>query len=198
MRLLSYCGARSTIASAFLSLILCTSPALCQSTASLQGTITDTSGAVVPNAKVTIHNAATGEERNALSDSAGLYVVPSLPVGSYQVNVKAPGMQSVVANNVLLQVGQVVGQNFSLKVASSSEIVEVTSSAPVVNAETATVGAVVDSKTVQEIPLNGRHFLDIGFLIPGSVTPPQNANLAAPLRGQGFFAFNTAGSGKTL
>jgi hypothetical protein len=51
----------------------------------------------------------------------------------------------------------------------------------------------MDSKTVQNIPLNGRHFLDMGFLIPGSVTPPQNATLAAPLRGQGFFGFNTAG-----
>jgi hypothetical protein len=51
----------------------------------------------------------------------------------------------------------------------------------------------MNSRTVQEIPLNGRHFLDVGFLIPGTVTPPQNAVRAAPLHGQGFFGFNTAG-----
>jgi len=190
----SPCRLRFAVLSGLVTLFLCASYALAQSTASLEGTITDTSGAVVPNAKITIHNVATGEERNGVFDSAGLYVLPSLPVGTYRVNVVAPGMQSVVAKNVLLEVGQVVAQNFSLKVASSSEVVEVSSAAPVVNSETATVGAVIDSRTVQEIPLNGRHFLDIGFLIPGSVTPPQNANLAAPLRGQGFFAFNTAGS----
>ena len=194
MRSFSSSAVRSVQIAALLLLFICPKMARAQSTASLQGTISDASGAVIPNAKITVHNAATGEERNSISDAAGLYVVPSLTVGTYKVNVTAPGMQSVVANNVLLQVGQVVGQNFSLKVASSSEIVEVSSSAPVVNSETATVGEVVDSRTVQEIPLNGRHFLDIGFLIPGSVTPPQNANLAAPLRGQGFFAFNTAGS----
>src|SRR5260370_83456 len=66
--------------------------------------------------------------------------------------------------------------------------------APVITAETVDVGIVIDQKTVQEIPLNGRHFLDMGFLVRGAVTPPQNAGLAAPLRGQGFFGFNSAGS----
>ncbi|HEX4593314.1 MAG TPA: carboxypeptidase regulatory-like domain-containing protein [Bryobacteraceae bacterium] len=164
-----------------------------QSTATLEGTITDATGAVVPGAKIVVHNVATGEDRNAESDSAGVYLVPSLPVGTYRVNVTASGMQSVVANNIPLEVGRTLQQNFSLRVASSSEVIEVTGVASVVTSETVTVGSVIDQKTVQEIPLNGRHFLDMGFLVPGSVTPPQNAGLAAPLRGQGFFGFNTAG-----
>ncbi|MBV8732829.1 MAG: TonB-dependent receptor, partial [Acidobacteriia bacterium] len=165
-----------------------------QSTASLQGTITDASGAVLSGAKIVVRNQQTGEERTVTSDSAGVYVVPSLAVGMYRVTVSASGMQTVVANNVLLEVGQATAQNFSLGVASASQAVEVQGAAPVVSSETVTLGEVMDQQTVQEIPLNGRHFLDMGFLIPGSVTPPQNANLAAPLRGQGFFGFNTAGA----
>ncbi len=184
-------GMAALIAMATLSIP--TNRALAQSTASIQGTITDATGAVVQAAKITAHNMATGEERSAVSDSAGLYVLPSLPVGTYRVNVTAPGMQAVVANNVLLEVGQIAQGNFTLSVASSSAVVEVSGAAPVVATETVTVGQVMNARTVQEIPLNGRHFLDMGFLIPGSVTPPQNATLAAPLRGQGFFGFNTAG-----
>src|ERR1700682_6301505 len=175
-------------------LLLFANAGLGQSTATLQGTVNDSSGAVVPGAKVVVRNVATGEERNAESDSAGVYVVPSLPVGTFRVTVSSSGMQSVAADNIVLEVGRVVQQNFALRVASSSEVVEIRATAPVVTSETVSVGPVIDQKTVQEIPLNGRHFLDMGFLFPGSVTPPQNANLAAPLRGQGFFGFNSAGS----
>jgi hypothetical protein len=178
---------------AVLLILASANSSLAQSTATLEGTVTDATGAVVPGAKIVVHNQATGEDRNVESDTTGVYLVPSLPVGTYRVNVTAPGMQSVVANNIPLEVGRTVQQNFSLRVASSSEVVEVTGVASVVTSETVTVGSVIDQRTVQEIPLNGRHFLDMGFLVPGSVTPPQNAGLAAPLRGQGFFGFNTAG-----
>ena len=75
-----------------------------------------------------------------------------------------------------------------------AEQVSVTAETPVIDTATVSVGTVVNQRTVQEIPLNGRHFVDLGLLIPGSVTPPQNGFLAAPLRGQGSFAFNTAGN----
>ena len=165
-----------------------------QSSATLQGTITDATGAVVPNARINIRNSSTGEERKAESDQAGDYLVPSLQIGSYRVTVSAPGMQNMVANNVQLEVGRTVQQSFTLRVATSTEVVEVTAAAPIINTQTVDVGTVIDRKTVQEIPLNGRHFLDMGFLTPGAVTPPQNAGLASPLRGQGFFSFNSAGN----
>ena len=175
------------------ALCLTTHYAIGQATASLQGTIKDPSGAVVPNAQIIAHNLATGEERKATSDSAGIYALPSLPIGSYRLNVSATGMQSIVVKGIALEVGQVAAENFTLDVASTKQVVEVTATSPVITSETTTVGAVMDSQTVQNIPLNGRHFLDMGFLIPGSVTPPTNATLARPLRGQGFFGFNTAG-----
>jgi hypothetical protein len=175
-------------------MLLLLSIAFAQSTATLEGTVTDTTGTVVPGAKIVIHNLATGEERTAETDSAGVYVVPSLPVGMYRVNVTASGMQAMAANNITLEVGRTVDQNFTLRVASSSEVIEVTGTASVINQEAVAINAVIDQRTVQEIPLNGRHFLDRGFLTPGSVTPPANASLAAPLRGQGFFSFNSAGA----
>jgi outer membrane receptor protein involved in Fe transport len=187
----AHCGIAFIVAIAVLSLPA--DYAHAQATASLQGIVTDSSRAVIPNAKIVAHNLETGEDRDATSDSAGVYALPSLPVGTYRLNITAAGMQSIVVSGVDLEVGQIAAQNFTLQVASSNEVVQVTASTPLITSETTTVGAVMNSRTVQDIPLNGRHFLDMGFLIPGSVTPPQNATLAAPLRGQGFFGFNTAG-----
>lgn len=168
--------------------------ALAQSTGSIQGTVVDATGAPVPNAAISIKSQATGEEHNTATDSSGNYLVPSLPVGSYSIDVKSPGMQPMVANGVDLSVGSTLKQDFSLKVASSTQTVEVQAAAGVVETSSVSVGAVVNQRTVQEIPLNGRHFVDLTLLIPGTVTPPANGFLTAPLRGQGSFSFNSAGA----
>ena len=165
-----------------------------QSTASITGTVTDPTGAVVPNATVTVRNLGTGEERTTQTDSAGLYIVPSLPVGRYRVEVKANGMQTTAATDLPLDVGTTVRQDFSLKIAATSETIEITAAAPVVQSSTVSVGSVVNQATVQEIPLNGRHFIDLTLLTAGTVTPPANGFLTAPLRGQGSFGFNSGGA----
>lgn len=168
--------------------------AFAQSTATLQGVVTDPSGAIVANAKVVVHNHATGIERTTQTDASGAYQVAALPVGTYRVEVRAQGFQTAVVNSLQLEVSQTIVQNIPLTVGGASESVSITGEAPVVETSTTTVGQVINQKTVQEIPLNGRHFVDLGLLIPGSVTPPQNGFLTAPLRGQGSFAFNTAGN----
>jgi len=165
-----------------------------QSTATLEGIVTDATGAVVSGAAIQAHNTSTGEERTVVTDAAGAFVLPSLPLGSYRVSASSSGMQTMVANNVVLEVGRTAEQNFTLRVATSAETIEVTGVALSISTESLATNAVIDAQTVQEIPLNGRHFLDMGFLTPGSVTPPANAGLAAPLRGQGFFSFNSAGA----
>ena len=99
-----------------------------------------------------------------------------------------------VADQVTLEVAKTIVQNFQLDVGAISEQVLVASDLPVIETATTSVGTVINQRTVQEIPLNGRHFVDLGLLIPGSVTPPQNGFLTAPLRGQGSFAINTAGN----
>ena len=103
-------------------------------------------------------------------------------------------MQSELLTGLVLHVSQIAVQNLKLEVAKASEVVTVSSEAPVIDAGTMTVGEVINQRTVQEIPLNGRHFVDLGLLLAGTVTPPQNGFLTAPLRGQGSFAINTAGN----
>src|SRR5829696_7509601 len=173
--------------------LLATSTALGQSTATIQGTVTDAKGAVLPNATVVVKNKNTSTERTAQTDSDGNYQVAALPVGLYSVEVRVEGFKTQLADQVTLEVAKTIVQNFQMDVGAISEQVLVSSDIPVIETATTSVGTVINQRTVQEIPLNGRHFVDLGLLIPGSVTPPQNGFLTAPLRGQGSFAFNTAG-----
>ncbi|HEU5231214.1 MAG TPA: carboxypeptidase-like regulatory domain-containing protein, partial [Terriglobales bacterium] len=165
-----------------------------QSLSSIQGQVTDPSGAAVPGATVTVTNTATGVSQTIKTDSSGNYLIPALPIGNYDVTVQSSGLEKVLSHGVIVQVGRNTVQNFQLKVAQASETVTVSAEAPVIEASTQTVGQVINQKTVQEIPLNGRHFLDLGLLVPGSVVPPANGFLTAPLRGQGSFGLNTAGN----
>ena len=173
--------------------LFATPSALGQSTAVLQGTVTDSKGAVLPNATVTVRNRATSTERTTQTDSDGNYQVAALPPGVYSVEVRVQGFKTQVADQVTVEVAKTILQNFQMDVGAISEQVLVSSDVPIIESTTTSVGTVINQRTVQEIPLNGRHFVDLGLLIPGSVTPPQNGFLTAPLRGQGSFAFNTAG-----
>jgi outer membrane receptor protein involved in Fe transport len=166
---------------------------LAQSTATLQGTVTDSKSAVLPNATVVVRNRSTSAERTTQTDDNGNYQLAALPPGVYSVEVRVQGFKTQVADSVTLEVAKTAVQNFQMDVGAISEQVLVSSDVPVIETATTSVGTVINQRTVQEIPLNGRHFVDLGLLIPGSVTPPQNGFLTAPLRGQGSFAFNTAG-----
>src|SRR5689334_1456255 len=177
-----------------LLILLLAATALAQTTASIQGTVTDQSGAAVANAKITIKNTALGIERTTQTSSSGAYEIPALPPGIYSVQVQQPGIETQLAKDLVLEVSKNSVQNFGLKVASTTEVVTVEGTAPVIESTTMTVGQTINQRTVQDIPLNGRHFVDLALLIPGTVTPPQNGFLTAPLRGQGSFAFNTAGN----
>jgi hypothetical protein len=168
--------------------------AFAQTTGSLQGNVTDSSGAAIPGAKVIVKNAAMGVERHVQTNASGEYEVAALPLGIYTVEVQSEKFTTQVAKDVRLEVGRNSVQNFSMNVASSGQVITVEANAATIDTTTITVGQTIDRKTVQEIPLNGRHFVDLALLIPGTVTPPQNGFLTAPLRGQGSFAFNTAGN----
>jgi len=164
-----------------------------QSTATLQGAVTDTSDAAVPGAKVVVHNQNTGVDRTTQTDESGVYLVSGLLPGVYRVEITASGFQTAVIKDLTLSVATTTTENTQLQVGQVSQEVTVTGGEPLVDTSDATVGQVINQRTVQQIPLNGRHFVDLGLLIPGTVTPPQNGFLTAPLRGQGSFAINTAG-----
>ena len=170
------------------------STVLAQSTATVQGTVSDSKGAVLPNVTITIRNRSTSFERTIQSDSQGSYQIAALPVGTYSIEARLDGFKTQVVEQVSVEVAKTQVQNFQMEIGSISEQVLVTSDLPIVETATTSVGTVITQRTVQEIPLNGRHFVDLGLLIPGSVTPPQNGFLTAPLRGQGSFGLNTAGN----
>jgi hypothetical protein len=180
------------LAALFLVSALC---ALGQSTATLSGTVTDPSGAVVAAAQVKIHSLSTGADRLVVTDGAGLYVAPSLQPGDYTIQTTAAGFSAYTVQKVTLDLDQSVTVNMKLALSSAGETIQVESSAiSTIEAQNITVGQVIDKTTVQEIPLNGRHFLDLTVLTPGGVTGPANGNLTAPSRGVGAFSFLTAGN----
>jgi hypothetical protein len=181
---------------AFLAVLLCifSVRGWSQSTGTLQGNITDKTGAVVPGAQIAATQIQTGTSRSTVSDSAGNYSLPALQPGTYRLVVSAAGLQTTTLENIVLSVDSTEKVNAQLGVAAANQTVQVSGAAEQINSSTMTVGQVIGQKTVQEVPLNGRHFLDLGLLIPGSVTAPQNGFLTSPLQGLGAESFDTAGN----
>jgi outer membrane receptor protein involved in Fe transport len=169
-------------------------PLVAQSTGAITGTVRDPTGAPVPNATITVTNNATGASQTFKTDNAGLYLAPALPPTNYKVQVRSAGMATAIANEIVVSVGSTVRQDFKLQLGATSQSIQIEATPPLVESTSTSVGTTINQRTVQEIPLNGRHFVDLALLIPGSVTPPQNGFLTAPLRGQGSFAFNSAGA----
>lgn len=165
-----------------------------QSTAVLQGRVLDQHAAVVPHAQITAKNSATALARTGEADSEGNYQFAALPIGNYRVEVRAAGFRTEIVEHLNVEVARIVVQDFRLEVGDIAQTINVTQDAPLVETATISVGQVINERTVQEIPLNGRYFIDLGLLIPGSVTPPQNGFLSPPTRGGGSLALNTAGN----
>jgi hypothetical protein len=173
---------------------ICALGAWGQSTASLSGTVTDPSGAVIPNATVTVRSLGTGLDRVVTTDSDGLYVVPSLIPGDYKVQANAAGFNTYVMPKLTLDVDRQVTVNMRLPVSTAGETVQVQSAVQEIESQTITVGQVIDNTAVQELPLNGRHFLDLTVLTPGGVVADTAGSLTAPSRGLGANSFLTAGN----
>jgi outer membrane receptor protein involved in Fe transport len=165
-----------------------------QSGASLQGRVSDASGGVLRGASIRVRNDSIGFDRTALTDDQGRYEVAAIPAGSYDVTVESAGFKSIFVEALHLEVGRTLVRDFHLEVGDRREAVVVVADTPLIDRASAIVGHVVTPETIQEIPLNGRHFMDLGLLGPGSVAPSQTGFSVMPVRGQGALAINTAGN----
>jgi len=137
-----------------------------QTSGEITGEVKDPSGAVMPNASVTVTNTATNVGRSTVTNSSGVYSFPNLVPGTYDVKVMAPGFDSVLKTGVGLQVQQTARLDFDLRVGQSTQTVEVSGLAALLTTETATVGTVIEEKRITDLPLNGRNFFSLVALSP--------------------------------
>lgn len=135
----------------------------------ITGTVTDTTGAVIPDAQVFLTNQATGVQRKAVTDGKGYYSVPELQPGVYDVSVVKGGFASQKTANVRLEVNQSEELNFKLTVSASTQTVEVNADVTQINTTSATQAEVVGHTAIVELPLNGRQFNQLTLLTPGAV-----------------------------
>ncbi len=151
--------------------ILLAAPLLAQGTGGrILGRVSDTSGAVLPNVKVSLINEATDVSRDAQTNSNGDYTFIEVPVGEYRLEFDLQGFKKNVRRGVTLQVNQVLTLNMTLQVGATQEVVDVTSEAPLVDTTSTQLGAVVDDRTVTELPLNERDTYQFLQLQPGVQT----------------------------
>jgi len=138
-------------------------------TATISGTVKDSSGAVVANATLTVTNMETGLSRSGKSGNDGSYRFPALPVGTYEVRAEQTGFQSRVQSGLRVTVGEESVINFALEVGAVTETVSVTAEAPIVNTTSGSLGGLVSEQKVTDLPLDGRNYNDLTFLQTGVV-----------------------------
>ena len=148
-----------------------------QATAALNGVVRDSSGAVIPRVTVTLHNTDTGTDRESLTNDSGLYVFVSVPPGEYVLKVTKDGFTTATQAGLHVLVNQASTQDFTLRVGSTQQSVTVEASAVNLETANATLGTVIESKQVTDLPLNGRNFTQLLALTPGvsPVSCAQNA-----------------------
>jgi len=143
--------------------------------ATLSGEITDPSGASIANATVSIKNVGTGEAREVQSNGDGFYSAPNLLPGAYEISASAEGFSKVVQKGITLTVGAQQSLSLSLKPGKVTEVINVTDTPPDVQTTTTAVSSTVDSRTVRELPLNGRDWTSLATLEPGVASIPNQA-----------------------
>lgn len=163
-------------------------------TGTILGVITDPSGAVIANGQVTAINGAMGFKRSATTDNEGNYMLTFLPLGSYRVEISVPGFERTVREGIEVQADERIRVDIKLSVGQANQTVEVKAGAPLLETADATVGEVVETKQITDLPLNKRNFVDLVQLTAG-VTPGRPADFGGDgtidnFRGRFVFSAN--------
>jgi hypothetical protein len=163
------CRSILCLATVILSFLLLASPkSNAQSTGGrIRGTVTDASGGAVAGATVTLINEGTNSKREVQSSSTGEYLFLEVPVGSYEVDVNAPGFKKYARKGIVLVLNEIASVDIALQVGGSTETVEVTGAPPVIDTTTTQLGAVMTDQSVRELPLNSRNTYQLLQLQPG-------------------------------
>ncbi len=142
-----------------------------QITAAITGTVSDSAGAVINGASVTVTDVDRGTAYTAKTNDGGIFNFPHLPIGTYQVKVEAAGFETDVQSNITLVLNQTERLAFKMKVGAVTNTVQVTSEAPQLQSDTTQVSTLIDSRAVSNIPLATRNYVELTLLAPGSVHP---------------------------
>jgi Carboxypeptidase regulatory-like domain len=146
-------------------------------TGTIVGTVTDSSGAVVPGATVTLTNAGTGASRVVTTDREGEYTAPSLPIGKYRVVAEIQGFKTVTVSNIDVGVDQRVRIDVKLEVGTVTDSITIEGRSPLVQTSSSELGTTVEEEQIQTLPLNGRNFVSLTRTVPGVVRGIPGANI---------------------
>jgi hypothetical protein len=166
---------------------------------SLSGIVQDSQGAALPGATVIATEIATGEIHQAVSGGGGNYTLPDLPIGDYKVTASSSGFKQLVINSLTLHVNQVAQLDLKLQVGAVTDQVTVNAELPLVSTESSSVGQVVENKSIESQPLNGREFWQLVALVPGaSYTPVATTNSAGATLRAGSVNVQINGTGSVF
>src|SRR5262249_42422961 len=152
-------------------------PACFAQTAQITGIVSDPSGVVVPGAEITVTNIDTGIKKAATSNEQGVYTIPLLNPGNYELAVQKEGFKAISRPGIKLEVAQIARMDFTLQVGELIEKVTVVSEAPILTSESAVIGQVVGNKKILDLPLNGRDFTQLATLVPGAISRGTNSSM---------------------
>jgi hypothetical protein len=170
--------------------------ATAQTTGEITGVVTDSSGAAIQGAVVSVTNKGTNATRQTSTNDEGVYAFPSLLPGLYSVKIEHQGFKSSVRENITLEVQQTARLDFALEIGAVGETVNVTGGTPLLSQESTTVGTVIENKRIVDLPLNGRNFLQLVATAPNVSFGFQNAGQAGSRQGGTRAAQNISVAGQ--
>jgi len=144
-------------------------------TATILGTVTDPTGATVPKAEVVVTNTQTNVATTVVTTESGAYTVPNLNPGTYTISIRLAGFQTATMTNVAVSAGDRRRADAALSIGAANETVEITTAAPILQTDASSIGSTVGERAVQDLPLNGRNFINLVQIIPGATEGAPNS-----------------------